>query len=570
MVVIAPPEAIPATPAAELDTALAAVHAQKDDWAQLSVSQQIALLDEVIESLPPTYERMAQTGAAAKRLPPNDVMMIEEWVPLIIISGIVRNLRLSLQEIQEHGKPQLPQPLRHAPDGRVIADVFPRTAADKRLGLVERGEVWFNHGVSADEVRAQMAAAQHTPPEGKVALILGAGNVANLLPGDFLHKLFVERQVVIFKLNPVNEYLGPLLEEGFAPLVEADYLRFVYGGVAEAQQLINDERVDELHITGSDATHDAIVFGTGAEGAARKAKRERLVTKRFTSELGNVTPVIIVPGPWTQSDLERVAAALVDSFKFNAGHYCLTPRLIVQHQEWPLREAFNAAIDAAMQNLRPRYSYYPQVDKRYQRFMDAHPDAKTYGGDELPWTFAPNVDPSNPDDPAFQLETFCGVWSETALSASSTEAFLETATAFLNDDTWGTLTATVIVHPESEGPAVQQAIADLRYGTIVVNLATGGAGYSTNVTPWGGHSGTTPYDVQSGIGFVQNTLMFADAHIQKSVVYNQFEKLKPIAGTEQAGVHHLFREIAYLTLKTTPERVARTAWAAVRNLKALT
>lgn len=49
------------------------------------------------------------------------------------------------------------------------------------------------------------------PTEGSVALVLGAGNQASVPPLDILHKLVVEGAVVICKMNPVNEYVGPFL-----------------------------------------------------------------------------------------------------------------------------------------------------------------------------------------------------------------------------------------------------------------------------------------------------------------------------------------------------------------------
>ena len=61
-------------------------------------------------------------------------------------------------------------------------------------------------------------------PPGRVALVLGAGNVSSIGPMDALYKLFVEDQVVVFKTHPVNVYLGPLLEEAFRALIDARLL----------------------------------------------------------------------------------------------------------------------------------------------------------------------------------------------------------------------------------------------------------------------------------------------------------------------------------------------------------
>lgn len=69
--------------------------------------------------------------------------------------------------------------------------------------------------------------------ERKVALVLGAGNVSSIGPLDILYKLFVDNQVVLFKANPVNAYLGPLLEECFQALIAPGYLQIVYGGAED-------------------------------------------------------------------------------------------------------------------------------------------------------------------------------------------------------------------------------------------------------------------------------------------------------------------------------------------------
>ena len=44
---------------------------------------------------------------------------------------------------------------------------------------------------------------------GAVSLVLGAGNQLPVVAGDILHKLILEDEVVVCKMNPVNEYLGP-------------------------------------------------------------------------------------------------------------------------------------------------------------------------------------------------------------------------------------------------------------------------------------------------------------------------------------------------------------------------
>ena len=95
-----------------------------------------------------------------------------------------------------------------------------------------------------------------------------------------LSKLFVEGKVVVMKANPVNDYLLPHWSRALKPLLDAGVLRIVDGGAAAGQYLTAHPRIDEVHITGSDKTYDAVVFGAGEEGARRKAADEPRWTSR--------------------------------------------------------------------------------------------------------------------------------------------------------------------------------------------------------------------------------------------------------------------------------------------------
>src|SRR5919198_1341225 len=86
--------------------------------------------------------------------------------------------------------------------------------------------------------------------EGRVCLVLGAGNVNSIPPGDVVTKMFVEGKVCVLKMNPVNAYMGPLLEEAFADAIAAGFLAIVYGGAEEGDYLARHASVDEVHVTG--------------------------------------------------------------------------------------------------------------------------------------------------------------------------------------------------------------------------------------------------------------------------------------------------------------------------------
>jgi acyl-CoA reductase-like NAD-dependent aldehyde dehydrogenase len=329
-------------------------------------------------------------------------------------------------------------------------------------------------------------------------------------------------------MNPVNEYLGPFVERGFRALVEIGALRVVYGGAAVGKYLCTHPKVDEIHITGSDKTHDAIVWGPpGPEREERLRQKTPLLSKRITSELGNVSPVVVVPGPWSDDDIEFHALNIASQVQNNGSFNCNAAKLVVQHASWDKRKSFVEAVRRRLKSMPPRKAYYPGAFERYAAFVAAHPEAEPLGEktkESVPWTLIPNVDPNNRRDVCFTSEAFCGVLAETALEAPGPIDFLEQAVRFLNEVVWGTLNCCIIVHPKTIADpkfqaAFEQALADLRYGTIGVNYWPA-VGYGLVSTTWGAFPGHPLEDIQSGRGVVHNAYLFDKP--QKSVVRGPF------------------------------------------------
>lgn len=71
------------------------------------------------------------------------------------------------------------------------------------------------------------------------------------------------------------------------------------------------------------------------------------LAKRVDAELGCVTPYIVVPGAWTEADMEYYADEVVAGLVNNAGHNCTKAELLVTSAEWPLRDALVAAVRCA-------------------------------------------------------------------------------------------------------------------------------------------------------------------------------------------------------------------------------
>ena len=561
---------IPASTHEAMDAAIQVLQGQKNAWVSFTIRERIALIDELVKDFFAVSQRWVSISQSVKGI--TETAAGEDWLAGVLpVLKNLRQLRQSLQDIETGGQPKIPGTVKTLPNGQVVAPVFPLTTYDSIFFTGLTAEIWMEPGVTAEELpQTQAVMYRDTAHEGKVALVLGAGNVPSIGPMDIFYKLFVEDHVVIIKMNPVNAYTGPLIEEAFHTLIDKGFLRVVYGGAAEGAYLCNHTGVDEIHITGSDKTFDAIVFGTGAEGATRKAQNHPTLTKPITGELGNVSPVIVVPGPWNTGDLAFQAEHIVSMLTNNAGFNCNATRVVITHEEWAQRGQLLQQTRAILQQVPTRASYYPGAQDRQKLFVAKHPDAEQIGTAnerELPWTFIANVNAQDTEDVCFTTEAFCGLFAETALSAASVVEYIEKAVAFANESLWGTLNATILVHPTSlKDPAiaaaVESAIANLRYGSIGLNYWAG-TSFALCSTTWGAFPGHPINDIQSGNGVVHNTLMFSRP--QKSVLRAPFRSspTPPWFATKSKTAAKVFPKIVDLEANPAPWKVPGILFTAI-------
>ena len=531
-----------------LDEALRVLRANASTWVATGPAERIRLLDRVLVATADVADSWATACISAEGLDPRDPSSGEEAMvgPYILIRD-VRLLRDSIRDIERRGAPRIAGPVRTRPDGQVTARVFPASAYDRLFYRGISADVWMEPGVAAEDLPTTQAVAYRPDAAGagRVCLVLAAGNVSSIGPLDILTKLFVEDRVVVAKLHPANSYLRPIFERALRPLVDHGVVRFVEGDAAVGAALCRHPEVDDVHMTGSIRTYDAIVFGSGPEGQARRQRGEPMFHKPVTAELGNVSPVIVVPGRWSSADLARQAENVATMLTNNGGFNCNAARVVITHTDWPQRDAFLAAIRDRLGRTPTRDAYYPGATDRFDAFATAHPEMRQLGQrtpDRLPWAIVEGVDPGRSDDICFTTEAFCSVFAETALDGESTTAFIDRAVAFANETLWGTLNATVIVHPRTQrepgvGAAVERAVADLRYGTVSLNVWAA-IGFALGVTPWGAFPGNTPATIGSGVGFVHNTQMFHRP--QKTVIRGPFRpRLKPVWYSSHRTAHRL-------------------------------
>ena len=319
------------------DADLAALDAAKHDWARLPVANRIALLQEVKDALMQVAEGWATTAARKKQLPAGSALAGEEWIsgPYALMAGC-NGLIETLSKMD--GKAFLKGlPTRVLPNGQTAVRIVPHSIWDQLLISGVKADVWMQTGLTAADLPSCAATIYDVPMEqrvGKVALVLGAGNIAAISPLDAFQKLFLENQVVLLKMNPVNDYLTEFLEAALRPIIDINALRIQRGDGASGAYLTEHPLVEEIHITGARATHDAIVWGTGEEGDANRKAGQPKNARPVTSELGAVCPTIVVPGPWSKADLRFQAEHIATMKLHNSGFNCVAVQSLILPKGW--------------------------------------------------------------------------------------------------------------------------------------------------------------------------------------------------------------------------------------------
>ncbi|QDT75510.1 aldehyde dehydrogenase family protein [Lacipirellula limnantheis] len=500
----------PDTSTAAVDQALADLRLGARRLVDASLAERIGWSEDCLRSLAAVAHDWVEAACRAKRIPPGSAARAEEiLVGPVSVARYLRLIIATLAELRTRPEPRLPgQPrLLH---GQLRVPTFPtRELYDALLFRGVIAETWLQPDATPEQLCGDAPArlARRTTPPPQIALVLGAGNVSAIPATDALTKILQGDAAVLLKMNPVNDYLGPYFEQSFAPLIAAGVLRIVYGGADVGAYAVHHPQVDAVHITGSTASHDAIVWGADpAERQRRQLANDPLVTKPVTSELGNVTPWAIVPGAYSNAQLQSQAESIAASIANNASFNCIATKMVITSRHWPQRGQFLDLISSILASIPPRYAYYPGAPERFAEFGGGAAPPDEQG--RLPWLLRRDVTPDS-EPILFERESFVCVVGETALDAGAPLEFLDHAVDFMNDQLWGTLAAGLTVPDDlrRQRPAeLDAALRRLRYGTIGVNQWPG-LGYALMSPPWGAFPGADLADVQSGIGFVHNTCL---------------------------------------------------------------
>lgn len=543
------------------------------EFVRWPLGERIALARAMQAGMVRVAEPMVRASCNAKGIGFGTPLEGEEWA-----TGpwaVVRHLRLvaeSLTSLARTGDTPMGRLERNA-DGILSTRVFPANRIDGMLFSGITAEVRFLPEMTPDGVGSSRASfykrANH---DGVVCLVLGAGNLAMIPAMDVITKLFNEGRTCLLKMNPVNDYLGPLYEEAFAEAIRRGVLFIAYGSGEEGSYLANHDGIDEIHLTGSDQTYDQIVWGPpGPERESRKARNQPLVSKPVTAELGNVSPVLVVPGPYRDTELEFQARSIAGAMANNASFNCNSPKMLVTPRGWSRRAALLAGIERGLGTVPVRRAYYPGAEDRWRQLTQGRNQIRTIGQQgpgELAWTIIPGLDATDPREPAFTTEPFCSVLSETEVGSDDPIEFLDRAVEFANHRLWGTLSADLVIHPklmrdQTIAAAVERAISRLRYGAVSVNSWSGFV-FVYGTPPWGAYPGSTRADIQSGTGWVHNTLMLEG--VEKAVLRHPLTLMpKPATFPGHRTARTLFRRLTALDERASWSRVPGVVAAAMRG-----
>lgn len=556
----------------QLDQLLKGLQIGAAQFASLSIDERISLADSMQQGFLNVADAMVKAECDYKGLPLDTPAEAEAWA--LGPTFVIRHLRLikeSLQALKDDGNTKIGKVGRTI-DKRLSVNVFPANAIDGILFKDVTIDVHMQADVTEDKLETQRAKFYKQPDHnGRIVLVLGAGNLASIPAMDVLTKMFNEGKVCVLKMNPVNAYMGPYIEEAFAEAIVKGFIAVVYGGVEESEYLTHQDLVDEIHITGSDKTYNNIVWGPeGSDRAERMARNNPVYTKEITSELGCVTPVIVVPGPYTKKELAFQAEDISSAFTMNASFMCCVPVSLITSKGWQQRDDFLNQMEKVIKTVPTRKAYYPGAKERWHALTDDRENVTIIGkeeGNNMPWALIKGLSP-DADEAIYRNEPFCSVLAETTLNTNDTITFIEQAVEFVNKKLWGSLTANLIIHPKSMkdpkiAEAIERAITRLKYGVVTIN-GLNGMDFASGVAPWGAHPGSTSTDIQSGQGWVHNNVMLEG--IEKAVMWWPLTSFpKPAWHPSHKTGHKLMRKLTELERNASWTKVPGVVFTAMQG-----
>ena len=432
-------------------------------------------------------------------------------------------------------------------DSKKSYKVFPTKTIEKLLFPFLEGEVRFGKNLSFEQINEFRGFANRFKNnKSKITLILGAGNVSSIPVLDALFHMIAYKSVIYMKLNPVNDYLLPIFTQVFEPFISRGYMIITEGDMEASKYLTQHEGFHHTHLTGSNFTYENIVYGKILNDKERSVKTLPKINKKpITTELGNVTPIIVHPGNWSRSEIKHQAKKIVTAKLNNSGFNCIAAQVIVLPKDWKHTQKLKDDILFYLKKVGDTTSYYPGASENLDQLLE------TENYEQIN-----NLSCNTPflvSDLDLEKEyANKEVWS-TALyfkeiPYTSNENFCSNSIEYVNNELWGNLGVTVLIknHRKKTNQSIlNDYVENLKYGTVAINEWSA-LGFVIPTLQWGGYPGNKDNDIQSGQSIVHNSLLFESP--QKGVVYSRF-RLSPIIDppwfVTNKKAHRIFKNLTY-------------------------
>jgi len=425
--------------------------------------------------------------------------------------------------------------------------VFPTKNIEKLLFPYLEGEIRFAKNLNFNQINEYRGFANRFEKiEPKITLVLGAGNVSSIPVLDALFHMIAYKSVIYLKLNPVNDYLLPIFTQVFDPFITRGFMIITQGDMHASRYLTQHDAFQQIHLTGSNYTYENIVYGKVLSDKERSLKTYPKINKKpITSELGNVTPIIVHPGNWSRSEIRHQAKKIVTAKLNNSGFNCIAAQVIVLPKDWRHTQKLKNDIKHYLKKVGDTTSYYPGSSENLNELIE------TNNYEQIN-----NLTCSTPFLLAdLDLEKEYGnkeVWSTALyfkeLSFSSYEDFAVKAIDYVNNELWGNLGVTVLIKNFKKGTnklILKNYVDELKYGTVAINEWSA-LGFVIPSLPWGGYPGNRDNDIQSGQGYVHNSNLFESP--QKGIVYSKF-RISPLIDPPwfitNRKAHRIFKHLTY-------------------------
>lgn len=270
-----------------------------------------------------------------------------------------------------------------------------------------------------------------------------------------------------------------------------------------------------------------------------------------------MSPYIIVPGNWTEVELNHQAHLLVAAKMTNGGADVSSPQVVIVDEGWPQRKAFLDRVREVFSSSPSIPVYYPGTAERVQKAKETHPLFEEFEKD-LPENTSPVFIPNaSTDSHLLKEEVFGPVLIEVALDThGDPKEFLQRVVPFVNENLFGSLSCSLFIDPRTERKEkeeLMEAVAKLEYGAIGIN-ELGGTVFFQGPLSWGAFPKHSPKDIQSGKGILGNHRMFRN--VQKSVMRGQF--MSPSHRKLPTAEHSLLiPRLGWYALRPTLTRVSK-------------